>query len=841
MRLEALTVKGILRFADEVVIDFRALPTGLVALVGPNGAGKSTLLEAPLAALYRRFASRDGEIVDYAHDRDSFVEAVFSFDDGARYHARLNVDGVRRLSEAVLSRETVDGAMDPVNDGKVSTYDIAVAEAFPRLDVLLASAFASQNRAGSFVTLDRKGRKQLFATLLGLDHYEAMADIARKAASLAETSRNKLVVLRDFLQGQTGPEQGQALADEMTRITACGVAAVGRQTELRAAIADAEAQLATVADQAAAYALANQRVQVVEREHLGALATVDRLSTSRSALDGALTLERRRIEVTRNRAIVDLDARQAKSGRTLEDERAAIDAKLTAALQELDGRLKNNRDLVAMADTIRAAVKRAADLAVILADEARVQQNLRDAITAIDTRDRDVLVPNLAKGQRAQQDCQRAEADCALLGKVPCGGAGEFAACQFLVNAKAAEAKIPDLKTAAAAVPTAEAERRRVAAERADLRGKLDISIAAQAKLALERNDLLETVKLEPKLAAAEARIHELQQQRIETTATAEADIKAAEMRAADRAEDIGADRIGAQDRYEEELGNVNDRAASARAKLDAEVAAAEAALVVAAGQYVAAKDALAATAAGNQQAATLQATLTGLRARWDETTRALADVDAAERALAQHRADLTARRADLADVSTRLTAIDTELLEWQTLAKALGRDGLPVLEIDAAGPTVTAFANDLLTSCYGPRFSVELVTQEAKASGKGVKESFEVKVLDNERGGDARDLGDLSGGEQIVVDEALKNAISLYINTRNGNPIRTCWRDETTGPLDPENASRYVPMLRRVLEVGGFERIYFISHNADAAAMADAQLRFEDGRVTVALPPYAD
>src|SRR5690348_17438264 len=56
--------------------------------------------------------------------------------------------------------------------------------------------------------------------------------------------------------------------------------------------------------------------------------------------------------------------------------------------------------------------------------------------------------------------------------------------------------------------------------------------------------------------------------------------------------------------------------------------------------------------------------------------------------------------------------------------------------------------------------------------------------------------------------------------------PVRTCWRDETTGALDPENATRYLAMLRKVQELGGFAHVLFISHNPDAAAQADAQIQ---------------
>ena len=119
------------------------------------------------------------------------------------------------------------------------------------------------------------------------------------------------------------------------------------------------------------------------------------------------------------------------------------------------------------------------------------------------------------------------------------------------------------------------------------------------------------------------------------------------------------------------------------------------------------------------------------------------------------------------------------------------------------------------------------------------MKEVFSVRIFDNERGGDPRDIADLSGGEQVIVDEALKNALAIYANQRSPIPIRTCWRDETTGALDGENATRYLTMLRRVQELGGFHQVLFVTHNPDASAMADAQLVLDGGAVTTALPPF--
>ena len=150
----------------------------------------------------------------------------------------------------------------------------------------------------------------------------------------------------------------------------------------------------------------------------------------------------------------------------------------------------------------------------------------------------------------------------------------------------------------------------------------------------------------------------------------------------------------------------------------------------------------------------------------------------------------------------------------------------------------MSARANQLLSAAFGPRFTLELITQAAKKTG-GTKEVFTIQVIDNERGGAVRDLAELSGGEQVIVNEAIINAMAIFMNERSEMPIRTCWRDETTGPLDAENSERYIDMLRSVRSIGGFDHVLFVTHSEASARLADVQLVCADGGVTWNQPPY--
>lgn len=783
MRLERVTVSGLLQADQPITLDLRDVPPGLVAVVGENGAGKTTLVEAPLAALYRTFPSRGArELVDYASGRDAFVEAVFAVDGRGTYRARVNLDGVKRTADAVLEhRGPGDGAPVLLNDGKLRTFDEAVRRHFPPLPVLLASAVASQNRAGSFVALDRRGRKELFAQLLGLDRYDAMASTARAAHGLVDQACGRLRAAADVLQRDADP---------------------ARRTAIDAAIELTRDQLAA--------AQRDQRATEASRQ-----AAIDqRPGLNDTALQHRAALTRRRELATEAAAVM---VRHEGLGRQLAAARQAHDREvetiagnLRAVRTDKANRIANNRRLIDAGGAITAAAARLSGLRTAL-EAARAEnaaQRARRPEVDAGVREAEQAVH---AARQAATALARDRRDAALLKNVPCGGQGAFAACGFLRNATEAAGRLPGLQASAEQLPELEAL---LAARRADLAALAEAEAAADRRFDELQAELREAETVagrQPQLDAAVDRIREL-----------EADIAGAEAQAAELTRLAGerlqatvatltADQAAALARFDQ-IGELTRQA-------DAEVEAT--------------KD-----AAG--RLADLDATIEQAGRNLEAFARATAMLEARLDELARERARLEAAADEHKAIMGRRRRLEIEAGEWAILAKAFGRDGLPLLEIDAAGPTVSALVNDLLASCFGPRFSVELITEAAKADGKGTKDTFELRVIDNARGGAARDLADLSGGEQILVDEAMKSGLALYLNGRQPGAIQTCWRDETTGPLDGENAIRYVQMLRRVQQLGGFRHTIFVTHNPAAAQLADAQARLAGGRLTLAFPPFA-
>jgi len=182
------------------------------------------------------------------------------------------------------------------------------------------------------------------------------------------------------------------------------------------------------------------------------------------------------------------------------------------------------------------------------------------------------------------------------------------------------------------------------------------------------------------------------------------------------------------------------------------------------------------------------------------------------------------AASVEFGEAEIKMKVINEEASAWALLEKAFGNDGIVALEIDEAGPEITAMANDLLQSCFGPRFSVRIDTQAVKADGKGLKETFDVTVFDTERS-ESKSLRTMSGGEKVWIEEAVTRAISLYNACRSGRGYRALFTDEKDGALDFRRKKEFMAMKRRVLKIGGYDVEFFISQSPEIQEAADHRI----------------
>lgn len=784
MILESLTLSGFSpAFPGVVDIPFRTLPAGVYAFTGENGAGKTTLLEASgPGPIFRQMPSCAGaDPVTYASRRDSFLDLTFACEGLGRFRARLNLDGPKRQTDAVLER--IEGeAHVPINNGQRSTYDLAIAARFPSIDLFLNSAFAAQGRGDEFSRRKPSERKDLFVEFLALQHLAQKAVASTEAAARCDDARLRLAGHVEVLERETAQQMADALEQLAETLQVDGGTAELRQRELRATIANLDARAAIIADQVSAYTVATERLQTLTRDQAGRVAEREALRRERDTI-----------------------------GRDTERQGTALQAQYTADVQDVRNKIAGNQKIQEIAEGIRAAIAAtaAADRSLAIARDVLFLRQQTQAETAAAIR---IVEAEIAGLVQVELRLDRATTDAAILDTVPCGGTGPYAECQFLVNAKDAQLKLAHLEQQI--VPKAAladrlatllrdaAEHRTFIAERQAAIAALEASTAEHAKLVAYREAL----------AGSDARLTELRA--LEAKLGLDVTARAADLNRQLR------DRLAACD--------------ARAAQLDAHLADLDVAVFVARTDQERA-------ATGNTEAVELQGALAAARREWDTVTSTLARVTSGRQELDRRRTELTDKRARLTDARGKLAAVQQELVEWRDLAKACGKNGLQEIEIDIAGPGISATANALLLSCLGPRYTLELVTQTAKADGSGMKDDFTVKVIDNAVGGDWRDISRFSGGQKTILQEALMCAIALYVNERSPMPIRTLWRDETGAALSAENAIHYVHMLRKVRELGRFHHVFFISHNAEAAALADAQIRVADGQAAIVWPPFSE
>lgn len=118
---------------------------------------------------------------------------------------------------------------------------------------------------------------------------------------------------------------------------------------------------------------------------------------------------------------------------------------------------------------------------------------------------------------------------------------------------------------------------------------------------------------------------------------------------------------------------------------------------------------------------------------------------------------------------------LDREALA--ALVTAFSRSGIPAMVIDSAVSAMTDAANDLLSQLAAP-YRVRLVTQVAKKSGEGTKETLEVLI---DHGGIERPLANFSGGERYRVNIALRIGLASMMAARAGARCEFLLVDEPT------------------------------------------------------------
>lgn len=814
MRSERVEIAGFFHFPQPCVLDLADLGPGVHAIVGINGHGKTRLLDAGYGSIYgpgnaKAFPSRDGTLASYATSRDAYIDGIWANRD-RRYHTRINVDSQSRKVEASIEELLGVGKKKLLNDGGVKTFKEVISNLFLSPQTVLASAFAAQNRRGSFGQLDQIERMQLFVELADLAHLESMSKwskaSANEAADIIETARAVLIEMRrssadlDALVARLSTLAREQEEAETDLLVAQGLEADAiREVESLQGEAVEYARLKAASEAAHAVLEQVRRDLIIVETSKKTAATnkVEKIAASVSRRDAA----KKRI-----------DTRRATSATAFEKAQA-----------DRTERIANNKIIIGKADEIQIAVTETEIANGILerlagrrSEVAPTLKSLQAAATAASEALRD---STSAKKTRLESERQ-----IGILKVVKFGDrCAEDPPCRFVSDAAKAKESLPGLVTLSDAAPEREAAAKiaseAVAAVERDLEA-IDKD-EREARQTIQKHK--ENVALVGDLRTAEARIKDLttaiedaRTQQFDAMIALDQESLDAERTAEDEGETIVADYVKLVAEQDAKMSELTTAYATALLNSETAKQAAEA-------KADAQSRLDAATAARTSASAKVVASSASVARISKEREGLQADVDRR-----------TAASARVITFETSLTRAEAKQASWALIAKALGRDGIQRLEIDAAGPVVSDLANQLLEVGYGPRFGIQIVTQIATADKKEMKEKFTIEATDNNNGSEPRDLSDLSPGEAVMVNEALRAALSCYVNISGRYQCETIWRDETTGALSPGNIPPYVAMLRKLLVLSRAYQVIFVTQSTDAADLADSVVEVKNGSARV-------
>jgi exonuclease SbcC len=777
---------------DEISIDFAALIGELIAIAGTNGAGKTTVLDNMHP--YRIMASR---ATAYAPGSFSYYDQTYGVaqkvlrweHEGQIYESVIIIKGANKTKTQECYLHCVDGPTTwparlpdgTTSDGKAATYDKLVEYILGTPEMFFTAVFSCQGRKtlADYTNGDIKG---LMSELLSLD---SILELSAEANDVVKSLRPHL----DALRSRT------ARAPEIDATLQATHEAVGENAKALAfeqsarTILDGELkrnnQRLAEAQSAAADAAATER----RRDSL-----VIQIGTIAQRADAAI------VQLKTDHAQRSVDAAASVRDTTTEQTRAA------KARNDLLARIRASADLAAAKPAAQDAAKRL-DAITIELDAANLEHtqaecdvlNARDAKAKYDAAGSDLRQLG-TEGHALKAACAALVERAGLTDDVPCKGTDLQGQCKLLAEANTAKATLP--------------------AKENELQAKREAREALVAKIAAMGYDPQTLVTAEAAIGAAKTRITALQNERATKTALAArlADIEAAEVAMlADQASvptfddafDDATRRLrAAQDRLAEIGAEIAEREAVLVASFQEDRAAVQAEL-----------DALPPTDTAGLQAA--QKAVADAEAELARTDARISELVAEDGRLSERITTLERERAALAGDLDRIADIENDIAHWTLLTKALGPDGIVALCIDDAGPTLTALANDLLTECYGPRFSVSIRTQRETQAGT-MKEVFDIIVYDAERG-DEKSIRDVSGGERIWITEAVTGAIALYQAEASGRSYGCRFSDESDGALDIEKKRQFAAVKRWMQKRGGYKREFFISHSPEVQETADA------------------
>lgn len=146
-------------------------------------------------------------------------------------------------------------------------------------------------------------------------------------------------------------------------------------------------------------------------------------------------------------------------------------------------------------------------------------------------------------------------------------------------------------------------------------------------------------------------------------------------------------------------------------------------------------------------------------------------------------------------------------IFDYQIIATATGKDGVQALLIEEAIPEIEHEANYLLSRLTNNQAQIFIESLRDLKKG-GTKETLDIKISDP---AGIRPYEMFSGGEAFRIDFALRIAVSKLLARRAGTALQTLIIDEGFGSQDDEGLSNIMDCIHKIQD--DFSLIIIVSH----------------------------
>jgi exonuclease SbcC len=760
---------------DQIEIDFTQFASGLVAITGRNGSGKTSILEQ--LHPYRCLVSREGSLTSHFFLKDSHRILKFEQDDKV-YEAKILIDALTGGSEAYLICNDI-----PLNDGKLTTFDIEIEKVLGTQELFFNSVFSGQKSKG-ISELKPADRRKLFYELLNLNSYEVYLENAKNQLKLKE---NKLAEIEGEIKALQQDQTSIDILEEQRKDK------LNYQAQLITEISDLESSIEGANE---VIRETEVKIQIAHQKILGNEQIQKELKEIEKQIWSTTELNNNKIA----RYQGDIEDQKKLLERYKKLSTPEAKEKIEKALED---KKQHQIKLDELKNQVSALDKGYADFqkeySVMIKGLGSIEKNLSQANTQYA-----VVQGNLSNLHKSIED---SVTNIGLIDKVPCNeSTGK--SCQFLSNAYAAKKNLDFFKTEDNRLLN---ELKSVTAGKEGFEKILNEQKKAADEYLQKNEDSYNKsiVPLKAKIKMIEDGIAKLNQHNYEKLLDelkeADNQIKLCEQSISGHEKLIAETKLS----FEQNLASLKKQVEDLNHKYDKIV-------------LVRIEELNADLLIHKQKLTGLNQQLQSSRARIDEAKQDVAKLE-------QLIETMTKNEERITKLNESKSKVESEIKDWNFLVKAFDKTGIPVLKLENSGIEITSVANDLL-SIFENKFRIVFETTKLKADKKSYKESFDINIVEEDG---VCEISNKSGGQQVWLETAIQLAISLVVRNQGRN-IQTAFLDEKDGALDLDNAYSYIEMLRKAHQMSGVHNTFIITHRPELLDFIPQQVKLRDGILEV-------